>query len=210
MKKRKLKPFAKIFLGVMIVVILLSGVMLISNTTKEVSYMDDFTYVNDYIFDDYYPVISNSDKIIRPYSADNISVYRNFYEKDDAASNQEKSIVLSDGTYIQNSGVDYSSDNTFDVISVLDGTVTNVTEDTVLGKTVEIKSSNDIVATYQSLSEISVKKGDTVSQGDVIGKSGTCNINNSVKNSLHFEIYKSGQVLNPEKVYDKSIKEIEQ
>ena len=68
-----------------------------------------------------------------------------------------------------------------------DGSLHIVNADIPDMETIEIKSSNDIVSSYQSLSEISVKKGDSVSQGDVIGKSGTCNINSEVKNSLHFE-----------------------
>ena len=53
-----------------------------------------------------------------------------------------------------------------------------------------------------------VKKGDNVTQGQIIAKSGTCTLNNDVTNGLHFEMYKNGSVINPEKYYDKSIKEL--
>ena len=76
-------------------------------------------------------------------------------------------------------------------------------------KTIEIRSSTEIITTYQSLGEISVKKGDTVTQGQIIGKSGTCTLNSDVANGLHFEMYKNGQVINPEKFYDKSLKDLE-
>lgn len=59
---------------------------------------------------------------------------------------------------MQNSGVDYKSDETFDVVASVSGTVTNITEDTLLGKTVEIKNSNEITTMYQSLGEVIVKK----------------------------------------------------
>ena len=78
----------------------------------------------------------------------------------------------------------------------------------MLGKTVEIKNSNEITTMYQSLGEVIVKKGDTVTQGQVIAKSGTCNLNNDIKQGLHFEIYKNGTVINPEKSYDKNLKDI--
>ena len=61
---------------------------------------------------------------------------------------------------------------------------------------------------YQSLGEVLVKKGDVITQGQTIAKSGTCLLNSDVKNGLHFEMYKSGQVINPEKYYDKSLKEL--
>lgn len=109
---------------------------------------------------------------------------------------------------MQNSGVDYQSNEMFDVVASLSGTVTNVTEDTLLGNTVEIRNSNEIIVMYQSLGEVLVKKGDTVTQGQVIAKSGTCSLNSDVKQGLHFEMYKNGSVINPEKYYDKSIKDL--
>ena len=85
MKKRRLKPFVKItLLGVLLLVCVISaGVLINNNNTQLVSKSDDdFTYVNDYIFDSYYPVVNQDEKIIRPYTASNISIYKNFYEKD--------------------------------------------------------------------------------------------------------------------------------
>ena len=60
MKKRRLKPFVKIsVLGVILFVCLLSVSLLTNNKSKQVMKDDSsFTYVNDYIFDNYYPVIN--------------------------------------------------------------------------------------------------------------------------------------------------------
>ena len=110
---------------------------------------------------------------------------------------------------MQNSGVTYKADETFDVLASISGTVTNVSDDTLLGKTVEIRNSSELIVLYQSLGEVAVKKGDTVSQGQIIGKSGNCTLNNDIANGLHFEIYKNGSVINPEKYFDKSIKDLE-
>ncbi len=210
MKKRRLKPFVKVsILGVFLIVCLLSVVFLTDNNTNTVSVTnDDFTYVNDYIFDSYYPVVKEEEKIVRPYTADEITIYKNFYDKDATEEEQQNSIIYHEGIYMQNSGVDYQSNEMFDVVASLSGTVTNVTEDTLLGNTVEIRNSNEIIIMYQSLGEVLVKKGDTVTQGQVIAKSGTCSLNSDVKQGLHFEMYKNGSVINPEKYYDKSIKDL--
>ena len=109
---------------------------------------------------------------------------------------------------MQNSGIDYKADEQFDVVASLSGTVTNVTDDTLLGKTIEIRNSTELILLYQSLGEVAVKKGDTVTQGQIIGKSGSCTLNSEVKNGLHFEMYKNGSVINPEKFYDKSVKDL--
>ncbi len=108
-----------------------------------------------------------------------------------------KSIIYHENTYIQNSGVDFIYDKTFDVVAVLDGEVTNIKEDEVLGKIVEISHDNEYVSIYQSLSEINVKKGDIVSQGQVLGKSGKNELDKELGNHLHFEMYVGGQTVDP-------------
>lgn len=210
MKKRKLKPFVKTsVLGVTLFVFVLSVLLLTNNKSKQVMKDDSsFTYVNDYIFDNYYPVINTEEKIVKPYNSENVSLYKNFYDKDATVEEQKKSIIYYEGIYMQNSGVDYKSDETFDVVASISGTVTNITEDTLLGKTIEIKNSNEITTMYQSLGEVIVKKGDTVTQGQVIAKSGACVLNSDIKQGLHFEMYKNGTVINPEKSYDKNLKDI--
>ena len=67
---------------------------------------------------------------------------------------QENSIILFEDTYMQNSGVDYSLEEVFDVICILDGSVISVKEDNLLGTTVEVRHSNDLISVYQSLSEV--------------------------------------------------------
>jgi NADH:ubiquinone oxidoreductase subunit 6 (subunit J) len=69
MKKRKLKPFVKISLLLVVLLVCSIGIStLINNKTKTVSKQnDDFTYVNDYIFDNYYPVVNQDEKIVFPF-----------------------------------------------------------------------------------------------------------------------------------------------
>lgn len=210
MKRRKLKPFVKVsIIGTFLLVCLLSVFVLTDGKTGTVSKnTDDFTYVNDYIFDSYYPVVNQEEKFVKPYTADTVSIYKNFYDKDASEEEQKNSIIYHEGIYMQNSGITYKADEQFDVVASVTGTVTNVTDDTLLGKTVEIRNSNEIIVMYQSLGEVLVKKGDNVTQGQVIAKSGTCTLNSEVKQGLHFEMYKNGSVINPEQYYDKSVKDL--
>lgn len=210
MKKRKLKPFVKgSIVGTLLLVCALGVGLLLNNQTASVSKVDsNFIYVNDYIFDSYYPVVNQDEKIIRPYSVDGVSISKNFYDGEATEEEQKNSIIYHEGIYMQNSGIDYKADEQFDVVASLSGTVTNVTDDTLLGKTIEIRNSTELILLYQSLGEVAVKKGDTVTQGQIIGKSGSCTLNSEVKNGLHFEMYKNGSVINPEKFYDKSVKDL--
>ncbi|MBQ9013339.1 MAG: M23 family metallopeptidase [Bacilli bacterium] len=208
MKKRRLKTVIKIPLIMVIVVVLILGVaVLVNNNTKTVMKEDDFTYVNDYIFDTYVPVVNNEEKIVKPYESDKVTINKSYYEKDDTEENQKNSIIYHEGIYMQNSGVSYKSDEEFDIVASLSGTVTNVSDDSLLGKTVEIKNSNNIITLYQSLKDVVVKKGDTITQGQIIAKSGTCSLYKDVSNGLHFEIYKNGSSINPTKYYDKLLKD---
>ena len=173
---------------------------------KNVTNYVDGEIVSEY--DNDIPVVSTSSIIVRPYLDSNVSIYKTFYDYQDEISNQENSIILYDGTYMQNSGVDYTSDNSFDVISILDGTVINVYENEILGTSIEIRHNNDLISVYQSLSDVTVKEGDNVIQGQILAKSGLSNINRELNNHLHFELYYKGTIVNPEEYYNKSVDEL--
>lgn len=209
MKKLRLKKGA--IIGAYLIAFSLTGMsafyvsqnMQANNPTEE-----DIEYVNSSIIDDDESdreVIKEDVKMVKPYTDENVQVLKYFYDYQAEAANQEKSILYHENTYIQNSGMDFGLENTFDVVSVLDGTVVDVREDELLGTVVEIKHDNDFISSYQSLSEVSVKKNDTVKQGQVIGKSGTNTIDQDLGNHLHFELYKSGEVVDPSKYFDQVI-----
>ena len=147
--------------------------------------------------------------MIKPYTDENVQIAKYYYDYKGDSETQEKSLLYHENTYIQNTGMDFTLDTAFDVVAVLDGTVTNVSEDELLGTIVEIKHENDLISSYQSLSEVSVKKNDTVKQGQVIGKSGTNTIDKDLGNHLHFELYKGGEVVDPSKYFDKVLSESE-
>ena len=93
-------------------------------------------------------------------------------------------------------------------ISVLSGKVINVKEDDSLGKIIEIEHDKDFISIYQSLSEVNVKKDDIINQGQVIGTSGTNELDKELGNHLHFELYYNGKIVNPEEYYNRNIDEL--
>lgn len=196
MQRRKLKPYV---IPVCITLLALASILTIKVTSSKLSDKkpDVPTYVTDRIIEDEVPVMNEEGKIINPYTDASVTIGKNYYDYKSAAPEQEKSIVYHDNTYMQNSGIDFKGENVFDVVSIMNGTVTNVKDDEILGKTIEIKHENDYISFYQSLSEVSVKKGDVVTQGQVIGKSGTNELDKDIGNHLHFEMYINGQIVNP-------------
>ncbi len=207
-KKLRLKRYVIPCLYVVLFATVMTGAFLITKAMKKSKpATPDYNYVSNIVTSDVVPTISEAKKLIKPYTDEKVTVGKSFYDYKAEASNQEKSITYYDGSYIQNSGIDYVLDQAFDVVAVLDGTVTNVKQDDILGTIVEIKHDNNYVTTYQSLSDVTVKKDDIVTQGQVIGKSGTNKLDKDMGNHLHFELYTNGQVVDPNLYIDKEIKE---
>ena len=155
------------------------------------------------------PVVNTDEKIMRPYTDDNVKIVQNFYDYKATEEEQENSIISYEQTYIQNSGVAYGGvENGFEAISSLPGTVTSVKEDKLLGTIVEIKNTDKVTTIYQGLTEVKVQANDKINQGDVIGKSGESNINKDLGSHIVFQIKIDGVYVNPEAYYDKNVNEL--
>ena len=214
MKRRKLKTFVVPMLYLLSIAMLIGGVYVIENLiTNQSLKSEGVSEVREVITDDEpvmndVPVIAQEPVISRPYTNGSVKIVKNYYDYQGEESVQEDSLIYYGNTYMQNSGIDYGLESEFEVVSILDGTVMEILEDEIMGKTVKIKHSNDLISVYQSLSSIDVKENDSVSQGMIIGKSGVSNVSQDLGNHLHFEIYYQGKVMNPENCYDKTVVEL--
>ena len=181
--------------------------LLSNNLLKE---ENEIEYVDNEIieYDNYLPVIDVKESIIKPFTSNEVRINKDFYDYDEEAEKQQNSIIYYENTYMQNSGIDYCADNPFDVVSILDGTVIDVKSDNIMGNIVEIRHTNELISVYQSLNEVNVKVDDKVVQGQIIGKSGSSNLNVDIANNLHFELYYMGEIVNPEEYYDKSLTDL--
>ena len=216
-KRRKLKSFVIYGMYALSIAMLLGGVYFVEsfldNQTFKVEEIDDVEdfeeELDDYNVNEEIPVISTEVRIARPYSNGNVKILRGYYDYKAEASRQEESIIYYGNTYMQNSGVDYGMGEEFDVVSIMDGVVMEIIEDEIMGKTIKIKHSNDLISVYQSMGNIEFKQDDEVTQGMIIGKSGESNVSSDLGNHLHFELYYNGTVVNPEEYYDKLVGELE-
>lgn len=210
MTKRKLKKQVVYSIYAVALVSLFGALYFIEKSTSpyNLNANDDIRYVSKTIFDKDIPVVSTEKTIVRPYVDNEIKVVKAFYDYQADAKEQEKSLILSENTYIQSSGASYGGKENFEVVAILDGTVTDVKEDNLLGKIIEISHGNEVISVYQSLSDVKVKKDDKITQGQVIGTSGTANIDKDLGNHLYFELIVKGSNVNPEEYYDKKINEL--
>lgn len=209
MKKRKLKGFVLPTVYIMVMAVLFVTISFLGNTLESKKEYGDMV-VNSLI-DEVVPVIKEdtNKEILKPYTSEKVSISKSYYDMTDDEARQQQSLVYYEKTYLQNSGVLYAADEAFEIQSVMDGTVTNIREDEILGKVIEITHNTNLKTVYYSLSEINVKKDDSVVSGAVIGKSGDNNLSNEKENCLLFEVYYNGSTLDPEDFYNMKIEELQ-
>lgn len=206
-KKVKLKPFVMpTIYGIVTISLALSLFFLGNSILKDkipVTYITSGTLI-----DDVEPVISEVKKIKKPYIDENIKILQNFYDINKDDKTQQNSLIYYENTYLQNSGIDYGKEEVFDIYSIYDGIIINIEQNDILGNIIEIQHSNDLIASYQCLGDIKVKQNDTVTSGELIATSGTCNISKKIGNHLHLEISYKENLIDPELIYDKDINEL--
>ncbi len=214
MKERKLKGFVLPTVYVLVIGTLFVSIAFLGKSLqKNPAYNGDLT-VNSIIDETVTPVIKNEEEvpkatsIVKPYTDESVSISKSFYDMKDEEKTQQNSLVYYEKTYLQNSGVLYTANKTYDILSSLDGTVTNVAKDEILGNYVEITHNTNLKTVYYSLGEIKVKKDDTVTSGQVIGTSGDNLLEGESENCLLFEVYHNGFAIDPEDFYNMNIDDL--
>lgn len=208
--KYKLKSWVVISVYIISIGAIVTSLFLIGKTLKEATAYDNLSYI-------YRGIISNrdvpvieyvNDEIFKPYENETVKVLKGYYDRSDDPKVQEKALIYYQNTYMPNTGILYSSNESFDVISVLDGKVEDVKTDNLIGNIVTIKHSNNLFTSYQSLNEVMVSVGDEIKQGDLIGTSGPNQITPDSENMLLFEVVYNGVNINPESFYQMNIKDL--
>lgn len=208
-KNLKLKPFViPSIYALAIFLVVISTVITSKSLKADIPPIDNNWYVSSIIFGNSVPVIAPEKVVIRPYNNIEVKVGKNYYDYTAEKDKQQTAIIFHENVYIQNSGVDYVLETQFDVLSILDGTVISVKDTELLGKVIEVRHENDMISTYQSLKEVSVKKDDVIKQGQIIGKTGISQFNKELGNHLHLELFYQGKVVDPELFFDKKVKDL--
>ena len=200
-------PFLYIgVIGVMVMCVL----VVISGIKSFVIEKPNLTYVIDDVFSDISPVVkTESNTIIRPYLSDKVRVGKYFYDYESDEKKQESALIYFKNTYMQNNGVDYVSEEDFDVVSILDGEVESIETSEVYGKVITIKNNENLKTIYANIEDVTITVGYKVAQGEIIGKSTPSKINNDNLSTLHFEVLFKNEKIDPENLYTLSVSELE-
>ena len=210
MKKKDKKEFSLVIPTIYLIILFVITIV-VYFTSKAYSYygefdLDNITYVSSNLFNRSIPIINIPDTIKSP--VNDVPIVRYFYDSNSELEKKEKSIIFYENTYMPNTGIDYANEKEFDVLAVYDGTVIDIDEDELLGKTIKIRHNNELISVYQGLDNLEVEKGTIVFTGQKIATSGKSKLNKDLGESFHFEVYKSGIYINPENVINKKIGDI--
>lgn len=211
MKTRlKLKRWATATIYLSLILIVFVSMVFISN--KLDNYYGDslnLSYILKDFIDNDTPVANiKNESITKPFDKENITTDIDFYDKDADEESQQKSLILYENTYMPNTGILYTSEEQFDVLSTLDGKITKISKDELLGNVVEITHSNTLTTTYYSIDNVKVKENQTIKQGEVIGTSGKNNISSTSDNMMLFEVSLNGNNIDPENYYQMKLEDL--
>lgn len=215
MKKRKLKGYVLPTLYLFIIGLMAVGVTFLSKNLldKNVETDENYNYSMS-VFDEneQTPTTTNeepvSEKVSMPYTSANVTVAKSFYNKDESNENQESALIYYENTYMPNTGVLYESDEIFDVVSPMDGTVKDIKTDEILGTVLTIEHNSKVTTVYYALGETKVNVGDTVTKNQLIATSGTSKLETDKEQTLLFEVYIDGVLTNPTEFYEKTLDEL--
>lgn len=199
MKKRKLRGFVLPTLYLLITICIFTGVVLLGNNVMLEE--KDYDYGVNALKDNVESVVVEdtvaSSNINAPIEEGKAEISVHFYSKDEEESRQQSSLIYYENTYLPNTGVLYTSDEAFNVLTVFDGKVTEMLDDEFFGKCVVVEHTSNLRTYYYGLENIEVAVGDELTSGAVIGVSKNNEVMNNKKSFL-FEVYHNNELINPE------------
>lgn len=201
MKKRKLKGFVLPTLYMLITISIFTGIILIGSSVNLKG--KDYNYGTGGLIDTVESVIVEdeiaSTVIESPVDNNSATISIHFYNKDASVEEQQASLIYYENTYLPNTGVIYTSDETFEVKSVFSGKVSEILDDEFFGKYVVVEHTSNLRTYYYGLEEIEVQVGDEITSGTVLGMSKVNEIINNKKSFL-LEVYHNNELINPESI----------
>ncbi|OEF99808.1 hypothetical protein BHF71_01130 [Vulcanibacillus modesticaldus] len=139
-----------------------------------------------------------------------VAISMGFFDKNATVEEMENAIVTFQNELLPHTGIDIVSKNgeAFNVVAALSGEVVRAEKDPVVGYVVELSHDQGLVTYYSSIAELKVEKGDTVSQGDILGVASRNIFEKDQGVHLHFEVRKDEVVQNPQQFLNRDISQV--
>ena len=206
MKRRKLKKSVVFIASILLMSLVIYSSYKVYEAVNKLEVIDNDTFKNYELKSRVVPTVAQSMKFIKPFVDERVSVRVPFYNVDDEDKKQQDALIYYENIYMPSTGIIYSCDEIFNVVSIYDGKVKDIRQDPIMGNIVEVVHNDSLTSVYQSLGDLSVSKGEEVSQGQVLGVASTNKIFD--KYNLNLQLYKDGKLINPDIIYDKTIDDL--
>ena len=129
---------------------------------------------------------------------DDVAILQDYYDMEADVSMQENALLVFNQTYKTNTGVSISIEGKpFEVVASMSGVVEEVITDVFRGDEIVLTHTDGKKTVYSSVSEVLVKEGDEVAQGDALATSTQNEWNPTAGVHLLFEIYEDDESVNP-------------
>lgn len=210
MKKRKLKGFVLPTLYMFITISIFTSIILLGSSVNFSG--TDYDYGTDVLKDKVESVIVEdeiaSSLIEEPIDNSKAKISIHFYSINAEENIQKNSLIYYENTYLPNTGVLYTGDESFEVKTIFAGKVSEILDDEFFGKYVVVEHSASLRTYYYGIDNLEVQVGDELTTGAVIGMSKVNEIENN-KNSFLLEVYHNNELINPETVIGTKITDYE-
>ncbi|MUV37369.1 Stage II sporulation protein [Lentibacillus sp. JNUCC-1] len=181
--------------------------------TEDQDEIADNNYVPDPFDEDADPVVDQEEVVGMPAAEDvQAEIVTKFYDYNAEDTDKQQALVQHNNRWYQSTGIDMAaaSGETFDVLASMGGEVSEVKEDPLLGHVVSLSHGNDVETHYASMGDVTVKKGDKVKQGDVLGTAGKNLFGKDNGIHVHFELHKGDQKFNPETYFNQPVSKMDE
>ena len=132
---------------------------------------------------------------------EDVAVLQEYYDMEASDEDREKALLVFNQSYRTNSGLSISIEGKpFEVVAAMSGTVENVIVDAFKGNEIILSHADGMSTIYGSLTDVLVKPGDQVIQGQPLGTTTQNEWNPKVGVHLHFEVQKDGKTMSPRKL----------
>jgi len=129
---------------------------------------------------------------------DQVAILQDFYDVNADEATREKALIVFNQIFSTSQGVSISvNSEPFEVRAAMSGEVTTVKLDAFKGNQIIITHPNGMETRYSSVTDILVKEGDKVVQGQALATTVDNSWNPTAGIHLHFEVLQDGEHVNP-------------
>lgn len=128
-----------------------------------------------------------------------VTVLQGFYDMEADAEKRGNALLVFNQVYSTSTGISLAiNSEPFEVVAAMSGEVAEVKLDVFTGNEITINHSDGMQTRYSSVTDILIKEGDIVTQGESIATAMENESNPTAGIHLHFEVLEQGVPVNPE------------